>query len=130
MATAQNAPSAALPCPACGSLRTRKARRLQRQDWIRKLGGGVAWRCRDCRRRFYLRPDGEVILARRKPGDLKPPRTQLWIFKGFRRIWRNSWRWRSRHVRIWERRIVVGLILLSAVIVFLIFLTRAPAGES
>lgn len=128
MATVNNAPALAMACPDCGSLRTRKARRLRRQDWTRKLAGGEAWRCRDCRRRFYLRPDGEVIAGLRKSADRPSPAARLRAFHRLRRWWRNSWRWRSRRMRVWNRRIAVGLMLLTAVFLFLLFLMRAPAG--
>lgn len=42
-----------MKCPSCGSSDVRESRHPHMRDFIEKLGGRKAHRCRQCRRRFY-----------------------------------------------------------------------------
>ena len=60
-------------CPKCGSIDIRVSHSERMLDFLLKTFSRAPYRCRSCRKRFYLRPpDAEPVLPPEPDNDVAP----------------------------------------------------------
>jgi hypothetical protein len=94
-------------CPECGSADVRVSKSSRMSDVLKRLRGNDAFRCRDCRKRFY----GPMSFASNSKWEVLKPR----IHRSVRNM---SARTRRRLVR----RLIAGGIFTVAFVLFWLFL--------
>lgn len=68
----------AASCPFCGSANVRRSRKESRFELLRAWRNQQRYRCRECRRGFYLRTAPEERARIRASEDIRKKRTRGW----------------------------------------------------
>jgi len=98
-----------MTCPKCGSDNVRSSHHSRWTDWLHRLRSQRAWRCRECRLRFYATGDGDNHSEGRK---------------------RRAGKRGSKRLKRMLVQTIIGVILLLLFYVFLRYLTREPSVNS
>ena len=69
---------AAAICPSCGSVNVRRSRKESRVELLQAWRSRQRYRCRECRRGFYLRIAPEERARIRASEDIRKKRTRGW----------------------------------------------------
>ena len=67
-----------IPCPSCGSTEVRVSKTSRWSDVFHSIGGRAAFRCRNCRERFFAKQAGEpTIRASSRSGSNRRSRPHM-----------------------------------------------------
>ncbi len=112
-------------CPKCGENNTRLSRRSTWRDLLHKVASQRAWRCRNCKERFYARGGAEVpAVEAAAPKQRTHSKSKQKRKTGQPRLSKRT------QTRLVEAGLFVGMLVVFYF--FLRYLTqeRLPTGES